>query len=100
MAAPVITSLVTDKPSYNTGDLITATVGYTPGTSPANATTTTLAGTATDQATGQTGQLEVTFTVGGGERDDLTTLTLADTGGRAWTPVSDSGTVAVFTATA
>ncbi len=100
VSAPSITSIViTPTGTITPGALITATVTYVPGTSTAAATQ-TLAGTVTDSATGQTGQLTQTFTVDGSPAADPTAVTVADTGSRTWAKVSDSGTVAVFTATA
>jgi hypothetical protein len=92
--APVITSITFDKASYVSGTTITATVVYAPGMS---ASTETFTGTATDSTTGSSGNMTGSFTV---ETADATTVTGADSGNRTWTKTSDSGTVAVFTATA
>lgn len=94
MAAPVINSITLDKASYAPGQTITATVNYSKGTS---AATQTLTGTATDSVSKQTGTISVTFTV---NEPDTTLITLTDSGNRAWTLVSDNGSVAVFTAVA
>ncbi len=94
VSAPVITSIVFDKPGYTPGQIITATVNYAPGVS---SQAQTFSGTATDAVTGQQGTLSVSFTV---NTNDTTNLTVSDSGNRAWTKVSDSGIVAVFTATA
>lgn len=94
MAAPSITSITFDKASYNPGDTITATVDYVAGTS---AATQTFTGTATDSTTGESGTLQVSFTV---NENDSTTVTVTDGGGRTWTKISDTGSIAKFTATA
>lgn len=97
---PSITSVAFDKPSgYSPGDLITATVTYTAGSSQTPVTQ-TLTGTATDSVTGQSGQLTQTFTVAGAPVSDDTSVEVSDTGSRTWTLVADTGTVATFTATA
>lgn len=92
--APAITSITFDKASYAPGDTITATVDYTGGTSDV---TQTFTGTATDSTTKETGTLQVTFTV---TEPDQTTISVADSGGRVWTKISDTGSIAKFTATA
>jgi len=92
---PVIDSITFDQPAYSPGQVITATVTWTPGTS---AQTTTFTGTATDKTTTQTGKLSVTFTT---VVPDPASVTAADTGNRTWTLTSPAGgTVATFTATA
>jgi hypothetical protein len=91
---PVISGITFDKTSYNPGDVITATVTYVPGSS---SSVQNLTGTATDSVSGATGTLQVTFTV---VTKDTTTVSVSDTGSRIWTKKSDTGTVAVFTATA
>lgn len=95
MPAPSITSIVFDKPGgYNPGDTITATVVYVPGTAPK---TFTFTGTVTDSASGGASTATGTFSV---NQPDATTVSAQDTGTRNWVKKSDSGTVAVFTATA
>lgn len=94
MAAPSITSITFDKAAYNPGDTITATVNYVAGTSNV---TQTFTGTATDSKTNQTGTLQVTFTV---VESDTTSVAVSDQGTRTWTKISDTGSVAKFTAVA
>jgi hypothetical protein len=94
--APVVTSITFDKASYNKGDTITATVSYQPGSSDQ---TQTFTGSAIDQVTGLAGQLTVTFAVAGGASNP-TTVSASDSGSRGWTPKSNVGGVAVFTAVA
>lgn len=89
---PAITSISFDQPSYTPGQTITATVTYTSGMAPAVQEFT---GTATAGA--QEGTLTVAFEV---MAPQPTTVTAADTGNRTWTQKSDTGTVAVLTATA
>jgi hypothetical protein len=86
--APVVSSITVTQ----NGNTLTATVDYVPGSS---ATSQTFTGTATDSATGLTGSMQVTFAV---TKTDTTTVGVSDSGSRQWTPVSDTGTVAVFTA--
>jgi hypothetical protein len=88
--APIVSAISFDKTSYSAGNVITATVNYKPGYSSHN-----YHGTGTDTTTGAVGSLDFEFTVA-----DSTVLTVADQRSRAWTKVSDTGTVAVFTATA
>lgn len=94
MAAPSITSITFNKPSYVPGDLISATITYVNGTSPSVQSFT---GTALDNTTGLEGILSVSFTV---SISDYSMVLAADSGNRVWTKVSDTGSVAVFTATA
>jgi len=89
MAAPNV-AVSTDKPTYNVGDTVTATVVY----SDPDAHVYTLTGTAVDQEGHQT-QATSTFAI-----SDPVTVTVTDDGGRAWTKVSDTGSTAVFTAKA
>lgn len=97
---PSITSIaITPGGSITPGTIITATVTYVQGTSQAPATQ-TLTGIVTDSVTGQTGQLTQTFTVSSSTISDPTTVLVADTGNHTWTKISDSGTIAIFTATA
>lgn len=93
-SAPVVSSITFDQAAYNVGDKITVTVNYTAGTS---GTSQSFTGTAKDSSTGKSGTLTVNFSV---LKSDTTTLTVTDTGSRTWALVTDSGSVAVFTATA
>ena len=100
VAAPSITSIViVPSGTITPGALITATVTYVPGSSETPVTQ-TLTGVATDSTTGQTGQFTQSFTVAGPTVTDPTAVTVSDTGARTWTKTSDTGTVAIFTATA
>ncbi len=94
VSAPVVSSITFDKTGYTPGQTVIATVNYAPGVS---GQAQTFTGTATDAATGQQGTLSVSFTV---NANDSTTIAVSDSGSRTWTKASDSGTVAVFTATA
>ena len=94
MKAPQITSITLDQQEYSPGQLITATVHYEAGTSP---DTQILTGTATDDITGQTGTIQVTFSV---EKPDPATVTITDSGSRVWGKISDDGFTAIFTAIA
>lgn len=93
-SAPTITSITFDKATYNPGDTITATVDYSAGKSDV---TQTFTGTATDNTTKETGSLQVTFTV---TENDTTVISVSDSGNRVWTQISDTGSIAKFTATA
>lgn len=92
--APSITSITFDKASYLPGDIITATVSYVAGSSDVSQTFT---GTAVDSVSGEEGTLQVSFVV---TEPDQTNITVTDSGGRAWAEISDTGSVAKFTATA
>lgn len=96
---PAITAITFDQATYPPGATITATVKYTPGASDTD-TSLTFTGTVTDNANGQTGTMEGTFVVQT-QVNDATTVSVADSGNRTWTQVSDDGAgTAVFTATA
>lgn len=94
--APTVTSVTFDQPSYQPGQLITATMTYTKGKSDL---VNTLTGTATDPVTGLSGHLDQTFTIAN-QITDTTTPSVSDPPARTWTKVSDTGLVAIFTATA
>lgn len=94
-----IQSITFDQASYAPGDTITLTADYTPdqpGSVPttfnATVTITDASGAAVANATAP---FVVAEPVAGGD-----VVSVSDDGGRAWSPVSDSGTVAVFTAIA
>ena len=80
---PGVTSVTFDKPLYHQGDTITVTIAYT-----GSLVTLTISASG-----GITGTLTGAFTV-------LPAWLISDTGLRVWTPVSDNGSVAVFTAKA
>lgn len=95
MAAPVISGIAFDKPVYTKGvDTVTATVTYTPGTSPQAST---FQVTGTDTVSGLAATLSAVFQV---MQPDATTFAPSDSGKRAWTQVSDNGSQAIFTAAA
>lgn len=104
MAAPAISSIATDKSSYNTGDTIIVTITYAAGTSlqPGTTKTVTISGTATDQTTGESDSMSgsVTLVSPGTETSDPTTVAVTDSDGRSYTKQSDDGATAVFTAVA
>ena len=102
MAAPTISSVTTNKSSYNKGDTISVTINYTPGTSAAGTgTSLTISGTATDEATGQTQPVSGTITLGTpGTNSDATTIKVTDSDGRSYAKQSDDGSKAIFTTTA
>ena len=83
---PAVTSVTLDKPAYNPGQVITCTVAYSASLD------FTVTAVAVDIG-GHSAQLSGTAVVNG-------SLSVTDTGGRAWTKVSDDGSTAVFTATA
>jgi hypothetical protein len=91
---PVISGITFDQASYAPGETIHATVTYAPGSSPLVQSFT---GSALDSTTELTGTLTVSFTT---VISDSTVVKASDTGNRTWTKVSDTGTVAVFAATA
>jgi hypothetical protein len=85
-----------DQASYSKGAPIKLTINYVQGYSDQTNETTYLA---KDETTGQTGQLTVSFVVANAVADP-TPGAVTDSGNRVWALVSDSGSVAVFTATA
>lgn len=97
MQAPVVSSMSFDKSSYTPGQTVTLTVVYQAGLSDqSNATTYT----ATDQTTGETGTLTISFVVADAITDP-TVGSVTDVGHRQWTKVSDNGTTtAVWTTVA
>lgn len=94
-----IDSMTFDQPSYNPGDPITLTVDYTPDVAGTNPTPFTATTVITNSAGAETASGNADFTVNepvaGGD-----TLATTDTGGRTWAETSDTGSVAVFAATA
>ena len=88
MANPTI-SVSLNKAAYVPGETMTATVTY--GDPDTQRNTLTFTGTDSD---GQTAQGMVSYVI------DPTVLSYVDSSGKTWTKVSDSGSVAVFTATA
>lgn len=94
-----VDTMTFDAASYAPGATITLTVGFTPDTPGVNPTTFT----ATTNITNAGGTVVATKTapfvvnqpVAAGD-----TVSVTDTGSRTWAQASDSGTVAVFTATA
>lgn len=94
-----IDSMTFDQPSYTPGQMITLTVDYTADTAGVNPVTNTATTVITDSAGAQTATGSADFIVNepvaGGD-----TLATTDTGSRAWAEASDTGSVAVFSATA
>lgn len=90
MAAPTVTASL-NKTAYAPGELMTLTVTY------ADADRKTLTVTVTVEDT-QAGTAPATAKATA--VIDPLTVTVEDDGGRTWTKQSDSGLVAVFTATA
>lgn len=88
MATPTITATL-DHPSYAPGALMTLTVDYTD----ADRQSLTVTITVTDQS-GNTGTATATAVI------DQGALTVVSSPTRTWTKTSDTGTHAVFTATA
>lgn len=88
MTTPTVTASL-DKTTYNTGDTATLTVSYSDPDNKALSVTVTVTDTA--------GNTSVPTTVAA--VINPSTVTVADSSGRAWVKASDSGSVAVFTAT-
>ena len=91
---PVINSVTFDQPGYITGATVTATVNYTPGTSD-NGQPVTF--TELDTKTGLSGTFDAILNV---LEPDQMQSSVSDPTGRKWTLKSDTGSVAVLTATA
>lgn len=89
MATPTVTASL-NKPAYVPGEVITLTVNY--GDTDTKALTVTVS--VTDSAGNSSAPVTVNAVV------DPLTLTVSSSPVRTWTKVSDSGSVAVFTATA
>jgi len=89
MAAPVL-SVTTDKQSYQPGEKITVTAVY----SDPDAKQVTISGAAVDSQGNSTPASVVI------QLNDPVTVSVSDGDGRQWTKVSDTGSTAVFTATA
>ncbi len=87
MAITVSASL--DKPTYKTGDTMTLTVNYSDAATVADTVTATVTDAAGNTQPGTASAII-----------NPDTVSVADTANRTWTKVSDSGSVAVFTATA
>jgi hypothetical protein len=94
-----IDSVTFDQESYNPGDVITITVAYTPDTPGVNPVVFTATANVSDssgvEVATSSAQFVVNEAVLAGD-----TVSVTDTGNRAWTQSSDSGSVAVFTASA
>jgi hypothetical protein len=94
-----IQSITFDQASYAPGDTITLTADYTPDQPGSAPTTFSATVTITDASGTAVANASAPFTVAepvaGGD-----VVSVSDDGGRAWAQQSDSGSVAVFTATA
>lgn len=93
-----IDTMTFDQPAYAPGDTITLTIGYTPDTPSVTPVTQTATVSLNDPSGTMLSADTADFVVNQLAPGD--TLAVTDTGSRQWTQVSDSGTVAVFTATA
>jgi hypothetical protein len=95
MAAPTNVAVVFDKPAYNPGDKITATVTWNSGEAIQTATF-----TGTFTVTNQNGEkTEATaqFTVNTAAPTDTFTASATDDGNRTWTVESSDASSAVLT---
>ena len=94
-----VDSMTFDQASYTPGDTIGLTVDYTPDVASVNPQTFTATTTITNAAGAATATSSADFIVNepvsGGD-----TLATTDTGNRTWAQISDTGSVAVFNATA
>jgi len=94
-----ITSMSFDQASYDPGATMTLTVEYVADTPSANPVT----GTATADITNSGGTVTATSSAPFVVNEPVAAgdvVSVSDDGGRTWTEVSDSGSVAVFTAVA
>lgn len=94
-----VDSLTFDQPSYDTGATITLTVDYTPDAPSAVPTTFTATASITDSAGTVVATNSAPFVVNVAQSAG-DTVSVTDEGSRTWAEASDSGSVAVFTATA
>jgi hypothetical protein len=94
-----IDSMTFDQASYSPGETITLTIDYTPDAASSVAQTFTATATITDSAGTTTATSEAPFVVNTPQpAGDVVAVT--DSGNRTWAEGSDSGSVAMFTATA
>lgn len=89
MAAPVVTASL-DAAAYSVGDTIMLTVSY----GDTDTETITITVQATDKAGNTSAPVSVSALI------DPVNVAVADDGERTWSKLSDTGAVAVFTATA
>ena len=94
-----INSIAFDKAAYSPGDTITVTVDYVPDTPSVMPAVFTFTGNVVNSGGTVVASLNQDFTVNvpqpAGDK-----VSVSDTGGRTWAESSDSGSVAVLTATA
>ena len=94
-----IDSMTFDAAAYNPGDLITLTVDYTPDTPSVVPTTFNATATITDSTGTVQASSSAPFVINVAQpAGDQVSVT--DDDNHAWAETSDSGSVAVFTATA
>ena len=89
MATPTVTASL-NKPTYQPGEQMTLTVNYSDTDTRSMSVTITVA----DSQGNTSAPTTVNAVI------DPSTITVNDTSGRVWTKQSDTGSVAVFTATA
>lgn len=95
-----IDSMTFDQDVYNQGDMITLTVAYTPDVPGVVPQTFTATETISDASGATVATSSAPFVVNEPQPAGDVLGTPTDDGNRAWTKVSDSGSVGVFTATA
>jgi hypothetical protein len=94
-----IDGMTFDATSYNPGDTVTLTVNYTPDTPSAVPQTFNATSSITDSGGNVVATSSAPFVVNEAQAaGDV--VSASDDGGRTWTEGSDSGSVAVFSATA
>ena len=94
-----IDTMTFDQPAYATGDVISLTVAYTPDSPSVVPQVFTATTAISDSAGNPLGSNSADFTVNQSQPAG-DTLATSDSGGRTWAQASDTGSVAVFTATA
>jgi hypothetical protein len=97
MAATLTGTVSFDKPAYNVGETITATIVH--AGSDVTPTDKTFTGTLADAA-GETATVTATFVIDEPVAVPTTVQSVTDSDGRTWAQVSDDGKTAVWTATA
>lgn len=96
MPTPTITSATLDKPTYSVGDVATLTVVRADTSTEAHSDSLSITATGADGAISETTTVTVSID---GTVTEASTVSVTDSSGRVWSPVSDDSVTAVFSAT-